>query len=144
MRAVLDTSVLISDEPPPDVEAAISVASLAELHFGVQVGSNDDERAVRTQRLGAIESTFDALPITPQVAREWGRLAAAVRNRGGQPRRRAMDLAIAATANAHGVPLLTHNRGDFQIINDLTDARQPSDLELHKTGDSEEPSADAV
>jgi predicted nucleic acid-binding protein len=144
MRAVLDTSVLISDEPPADVEAAISVASLADLHFGVLVASDDDERALRTQRLGAIESTFEALPITPEIAREWGRLAAAVRNRGGQPRRRAMDLAIAATANAHGVPLLTHNRRDFQIIGDLTDARHPADLQPTETDDSEEPSGDAV
>ena len=135
MRAVLDTSVLISDEPPADVEAAISVASLAELHFGVLVASDDDERALRTQRLGAIESTFEALPITPEIAREWGRLAAAVRNRGGQPRRRAMDLAIAATANAHGVPLLTpYNRRDFQIIGDLTDARDPSPPHPSKSG----------
>jgi hypothetical protein len=36
-----------------------------------------------------------------------------------------MDLAIAATANVHGVPLLTLNAGDFQIISDLTDARAP-------------------
>jgi predicted nucleic acid-binding protein len=35
MRALLDTSVLIGDPPPGDVQAAISVASLAELHFGV-------------------------------------------------------------------------------------------------------------
>jgi toxin FitB len=126
MRALLDTSVLIGGEPPPDIEAAISVASLAELHFGVLVAGDDDERALRTQRLGAIESTFEALPITTEVVREWGRLAAAVLNRGGQPRRRAMDLAIAATANTHHVPLLTHNGGDFQIISDLTDARSPS------------------
>jgi predicted nucleic acid-binding protein len=89
----------------------------------VLVAVDDDERALRTQRLGAIESTFEALPITGDVAREWGRLAAAVHNRGGQPRRRAMDLAIAATANVQGVPLLTHNGGDFEIISDLTDAR---------------------
>ncbi len=126
MRALLDTSVLIGEEPPPDVEAAISVASLAELHFGVLVAVDDDERAVRTQRLGAIESAFDALPISAAIAREWGRLAAAVSNRGGQPRRRAIDLALAATANVHGVPLLTHDTGDFQIISDLTDAREPS------------------
>ncbi|MGH2853262.1 MAG: PIN domain-containing protein [Solirubrobacteraceae bacterium] len=126
MRALLDTSVLIGDEPPPDIEAAISVASLAELHFGVLVAADDDERALRTQRLGAIESAFDALPLSADIAREWGRLAAAVSNRGGQPRRRAIDLALAATANVHGVPLLTHNVGDFQIISDLTDAREPS------------------
>ncbi|MGP0102835.1 MAG: PIN domain-containing protein [Solirubrobacteraceae bacterium] len=126
MRALLDTSVLIAGEPPPDVEAAISVASLAELHFGVLVASDDDERAVRTQRLGAIESTFDALPVSADVAREWGRLAAAVSNRSGQPRRRAIDLVLAATANVHGVPLLTRDMDDFQIIGDLVDTRDPS------------------
>ena len=36
-----------------------------------------------------------------------------------------MDLAIAATANVHKVPLLTENLGDFQIISDLVDAREP-------------------
>jgi toxin FitB len=125
MRALLDTSVLIGEEPPADIEAAISVASLAELHFGVLVAADEDERAVRTQRLGAIESTFDALPITAAVAREWGRLAAAVSRRGGQPRRRAIDLAIAATANVNQVPLLTSNTADFAMISDLTDARIP-------------------
>jgi toxin FitB len=128
MRALLDTSVLIGSEPPPDVEAAISVASIAELHFGVLVTSDDDERAIRTNRLGAIESTFDALPVTVEIAREWGRLSAAVRNRGCQPRQRSIDLVIAATANVHRVPLLTHNAADFHIIGDLTDARHPSEL----------------
>lgn len=72
-----------------------------------------------------IESTFEPLPIDAAVAREWGRLAAAVRVRGGQPRRRALDLPIAATANVHRVPLLTHDSADFQIIGDLVDARAP-------------------
>jgi predicted nucleic acid-binding protein len=125
MRALLDTSVLISGQAPGDVEAAISVASLAELHFGVLVAGDDDERALRTQRLGAIEATFQPLPVTAEVAREWGRLAAAVKIRGGKPRRRAVDLAIVATANVHDVPLLTQNTGDFSIIGDLTDVREP-------------------
>src|SRR5579862_4807909 len=126
MRVLLDTSVLIGDQPPPDVEAAISVASLAELHFGALIAEDDDERARRAQRLGTIEATFDPLPITAEVARVWGGLAAAVRQRGGQPRRRAIDLAIAATANVNGVPLLTHDLDDFQIISDLTDVRLPA------------------
>ncbi len=54
-----------------------------------------------------------------------GRLSAAVIDRGGQPRKRAVDLAIAATANVHGVPLLTPNHSDFQIISDLVDVRHP-------------------
>jgi predicted nucleic acid-binding protein len=127
MRALLDTSVLIGDESPPNIEAAISVASLAELHFGVLVAVDVDERARRTARLGVIESTFDPLPITDQIAREWGRLSAAVSTRGGKPRRRTVDLVIAATANVHGVPLLTHNIRDFQIISDLVDVRHTSD-----------------
>jgi predicted nucleic acid-binding protein len=129
MRAVLDTSVLIGDEPPSHVQAAISVASIAELHFGVLVTSDDDERALRTERLGAIESAFDPFPITVEIAREWSRLSAAVRNRGGRPRRRSIDLVIAATANIQGVPLLTHNTGDFQIIGDLVDVRHPSQVQ---------------
>jgi predicted nucleic acid-binding protein len=125
MRAVLDTSVLIGAEAPGDVEAAISVASITELHFGVLVAEDDDERARRTDRLAAIEAAFDPLPISVEVARAWGRLAAAVTLRGGNPRRRQIDLAIAATATVEKVPLLTYNLADFEIIKDLVDARQP-------------------
>jgi predicted nucleic acid-binding protein len=125
MRALLDTSVLIGADEPGDLEGAVSAASLAELHFGVLVASDDDERARRALRLGVIESAFDPLPISAAVAREWGRLAAAVRARGGQPRRRSVDLAIAATANVHRVPLLTHNLRDFQLVDDLVDVRSP-------------------
>ncbi len=125
MRAVLDTSVLIGAEGPADVEGAISAASLAELYFGALRADDDAERARRVQRLGVIEATFDPLPIDAVVGREWGRLAAAVAARGAQPRRRAIDLAIAATANVHRAPLLTHDFADFAVIDDLVDVREP-------------------
>jgi predicted nucleic acid-binding protein len=125
MRALLDTSVLFGPNAPGELEGAISAASLAELHFGVLVATDEDERARRTSRLGAIESTFEPLTIDAAVGREWGRLAAAVWARGGQPRRRAVDLAIAATANVHRVPLLTYDVADLQIIEDLVDCRAP-------------------
>lgn len=125
-RVLLDTSVLIGAGVPADVEAAISVASLAELHFGVLVAADPDERARRAQRLGAIEATFDPLPVDAAVAREWGRLAAAVTERGGQSRRRAVDLVIAATANVHDVPLLTADTADLAIIDDLVNAKAPT------------------
>jgi predicted nucleic acid-binding protein len=125
MKAVLDTSVLIGADAPADVEAAISVASITELHFGVLVAEDHDERARRMDRLAAIEAAFDPLPISVEVARAWGRLAAAVTQRGGNPRRRQIDLAIAATATVEKVPLLTHNLTDFAIIMDLVDGRQP-------------------
>ena len=126
MRALLDTSVLIGAESPGDVEGAISAASLAELHFGILVAAEENERARRSQRLGVIEATFDPLPVDAAVAREWGRLAAAVVSRGGKPRRRALDLVIAATANVHQVPLMTLNPKDFALIADLVDARAPA------------------
>jgi predicted nucleic acid-binding protein len=125
VAVLLDTSVLIAAEQGPGEDAAISVVSLTELHFGVLVARDDEIRALRTGRLGAIEDHFDALPFDAAAARECGRLHAIVAQRGGQPRRRALDLAIAATANVHGVPLLTYNTKDFQIIADKIDIRKP-------------------
>jgi predicted nucleic acid-binding protein len=125
VAVLLDTSVLIGAEAGPDEDAAISAISLTELHFGVLIARDDHTRARRMLRLGAIESHFDALPFDAVAARECGRLHAAVAKRGGQPRRRALDLAIAATASVRGVPLLTYNLKDFQIIEDLLDVRAP-------------------
>jgi len=118
-RVLLDTSVLIGATDPGEFEGAISAASLAELHFGSLLATDSDERALRAQRLGVIEATFESIPIDSRVTREWGRLAAAVAERGGRPRRRAIDLAIAATANVNQVPLLTADIADFAIIDDL-------------------------
>jgi predicted nucleic acid-binding protein len=44
---------------------------------------------------------------------------------GAPARRRALDLAIAATASVHGVPLLTYNTKDFQILAGEIDVRAP-------------------
>ena len=49
----------------------------------------------------------------------------AVAQRGGNPRRRQLDLAIAATATVEQVSLLTYNFADFRIIDDLVDVRLP-------------------
>lgn len=125
MRALLDTSVLIAADAPGDVEVAISVASITELHFGVLVAKGEEERARRLGRLAAIEAAFEPIPISAEIAREWGRLAAAVAQRGGGPRRRQIDLAIAATATVSGVPLLTYDVADLAIIDDLVDVRSP-------------------
>lgn len=126
MPALLDTSVLISAEEDPDEESAISVVSLTELHFGVLAAPNEEVRAHRMRRLAIIEDRFDALAFDSEVARECGRLHAAVAQRGGKPRRRAFDLAIAATANVNRASLLTYNAKDFEIVADLVDVRSPS------------------
>jgi predicted nucleic acid-binding protein len=122
LRLLLDTSVLIAGDVPAEPETAISTVSIAELHFGLLVAADEEERALRTSRLGLLEARFpDPLALDDRVAREWGRLLAAVAERGGRPRKRMADLAIAATATVHGVSLLTHNTKDFKIIEDLVD-----------------------
>lgn len=128
MRVILDTSVLIAAQSPPaDAEAAISVVSLAELHFGLLVAPDDETRANRATRLGSIEARFpDPLPVDDRVAREWGRLQAAIAAAGGKPRRRAADLAMAATARVHDAVLLTHNLKDFSAIAHLVAVQTPT------------------
>lgn len=101
------------------------MVSITELHFAVLVTDDPDERARRVDRLAAVTATFDPLPITTETARMWGSLAAAVARLGGRPRRRQLDLVIAATAQVEGVPLRTHNLADFAIIKDLVDAHRP-------------------
>ncbi len=127
MRAVLDTSVLIGGDPiGADLEASISAVSIAELHFGLLVARDDDQRAARATRLGLVEARFpDPLQVDDRVAREWGRLQAAVVNRGGKRRRRNADLAIAATATVHEAVLLTRNAKDFAIVEDLVRVASP-------------------
>lgn len=122
MRTVLDTSVLLGPAPSPiEGELAISTASLSELHFGVLVAKTDQVRAVRLERLAQVERTFAALPVDAEVARAYGRLAAACAAAGRQPPGRVMDLLIAATAVAHGARLATRNAGDLVGLEQLVE-----------------------
>jgi predicted nucleic acid-binding protein len=122
VRALLDTSVLIAtDVGALDGDLAISAASLAELHFGVMVTTDDAIRAERLRRLTMLQRTFDALPVDDDVAASYGRLAAAVAGRGRQPRSRAFDLLIAATAHAHDARLYTRNAADLIGLEDLVE-----------------------
>lgn len=119
-RGILDTSVLIADDITPiPGELAISVVSLAELHFGVLVAKSEEARAVRLSRLSALQRRFDPLPVDEVVADSYGRLAARVVQVGRQPRARVMDLLIAATAHAHGASVYTRNPEDLAGLEDL-------------------------
>ena len=121
-KAILDTSVLIADDVAPlEGELAISVASLAELHFGVLVTGDAAVRAERLRRLSELQRTFDALPVDYDVSVSYGQLAAAVAQAGRQPRARVMDLLIAATAHAHGARLYTCNGKDLIGLEHLID-----------------------
>jgi predicted nucleic acid-binding protein len=128
-RGLLDTSVVISRADDSTLasalpeEVAISVATLAELHFGVLVAPDDTTRQYRLRRLGEIEATFEPLGIDAAVARAFAALAQAVRRAGRQPRARVMDLWIAATAQVHEVPLYTRNGDDFIGLDGLVEVR---------------------
>jgi predicted nucleic acid-binding protein len=128
-RGLLDTTVLIGREDEPDLsrslpeEVAISVASLAELHYGVLVARDEATRQARLRRLGAIESTLQPLPIDAAVARAFAAVAHAVKIAGRQPRARTMDLWIVATALSHQVPLYTRNPDDFEGLEQLLEVK---------------------
>jgi toxin FitB len=119
-RGILDTSVLVADDVVPiPGELAISIASIAELKFGILVAKNETTRATRLSRLSSIERRFDPLPIDEAVVDSYARLAARVVAVGRQPRARVMDLLIAATAHAHDATIYTRNAADLAGLEDL-------------------------
>lgn len=117
-RGLLDTSVVIDldrvDAADLPDEIAVSALTLAELAAGPHATSDPVERARRQDRLQRAEATFDPLPFDIDAARAYGRIYAAVVGSGRKARgRRAIDLLIAATALAAGLPLYTSNPDDF-------------------------------
>ena len=131
-RGLLDTNIMILrsrivPEELPD-EMAISAVTLAELSAGphqVRPDTEQDayfeaaERARRLDVLQRAEHEFDPIPFDADAARAYGRVTAAVIGAGRKPRRRAVDLMIAATAIAAELPLYTTNPDDFAGLEHL-------------------------
>jgi len=123
-RGLIDTSVVIDLEliEPADLplELAVSAITMAELAAGPHATADPAERARRQDRLQRAEATFEPLPVDSAVARAYGRVYAAVGATGRKARgRRAVDLFIAATAIAVGLPLYTRNPDDFAGLSDM-------------------------
>ncbi len=131
-RGLLDTNIMIlrSRIAPGELpeEMAISAITLAELSAGpheVRPDTEQDayfEAAERARRLDALqraEHEFDPIPFDAEAARAYGRVTAAVVAAGRKPRRRAVDLMIAATAIAAELPLYTTNPNDFAALGHL-------------------------
>ncbi|MGH2724892.1 MAG: type II toxin-antitoxin system VapC family toxin [Actinomycetota bacterium] len=123
-RGLVDTSVVIDlervgqDQLPAEV--AVTAVTMAELAAGPHATADPDERARRQDRLQRAEATFDPLPIDAAVARAYGRVYAAVAAAGRKARgRRALDLLIAATALATGLPLYTRNPDDVTELSEI-------------------------
>ena len=122
-RGLLDTSVIVDldrlDASQLPEEVAISAVTLAELTAGPSATMDVAERARRQDRLQRIEATFDPMPFDIRSARAYGRIHAAVVERGRRPRHRLADLLLAATALAEDLPLVTRNSKDFQGLDGL-------------------------
>lgn len=99
----------------------ITAVTLGELSYGPNATDDPAKRAGRMVVLQYAESTFDALPYDSDAARLFGQISAAVRAAGREPRKRSLDLMIAATAASNGLPLYTANVDDFKGTENLVE-----------------------
>ena len=116
--AVVDTNIiaalkLYDPSELPDM-ILITAVTLGELSFSPHATDDPIKRAGRVAVLQHVEATFDPLSYDRGAARLYGQICAAVRAAGREPRRRASDLMIAATAANNQLPLYTANPDDFK------------------------------
>lgn len=114
-KAIADTSIFIAQENGRELgdlpeKIAISVITVAELELGVLRATDPDARARRLSTLSRVQSIYPLLPVGPEVASCFARIAAAERERGRRLRRH--DTWIAATAMHHRAAVLTQD-ADF-------------------------------
>jgi predicted nucleic acid-binding protein len=116
--AVLDTNIIaglrLYDPSELPGTILITAVTLGELSFGPHATDDPVKRAGRVAVLQHVEATFDPLPYDQGAARLYGQICAAVRVAGREPRKRAADLMIAATAASNQLPLYTANPDDFK------------------------------
>jgi hypothetical protein len=122
-RGLLDTSVFIAQEGReldvsalPD-EVAVSVVTYGELRAGVLAAT---DVSVRSRRLSTLQTVADLhpLPVDTSVADEWARLRLLLAAAGR--RVNVNDTWIAATALAHGVPVVTQD-ADYRALAEVSD-----------------------
>lgn len=112
---LLDTSVFIAAESQRTLElarlperSAVSAVTIGELRWGVLAAADDEARSRRLDTLGAAER-LDPIPVDDRVAAAWALLRQRLRATG--QRMEINDSWIAATAIAHGWPVVTQDRG---------------------------------
>jgi predicted nucleic acid-binding protein len=120
-RAIADTSVFIAQESGRELgdlpeQIAVSVVTAAELELGVLRAPNATSRAIRLSTLSRVQSTYPLLPVDPEVASCFARLASSELSRGRRLRRH--DTWIAATAMRHDAAVITQD-ADFSSFEDV-------------------------
>lgn len=116
---LLDTSAFIARETGralgvlPD-RVAVSVVTLGELQLGVLAAADPDVRARRADTL-ALARQSDPLPVSEAVMSAWAQRVAQCRRSGVERTVRLTDALLAATAMAHGLPVVSQN-ADFDQL----------------------------
>jgi len=116
---LLDTSVFIARESGRRLRAlparvAVSVVTIGELQLGVLSAGDDAVRARRGETL-ALARRSDPMPISEAVMTAWAHLVADCRSAGVHKTVKLTDALIAATAVAHGLPVVTQD-DDYEQI----------------------------
>ncbi|HMJ73561.1 MAG TPA: PIN domain-containing protein [Solirubrobacterales bacterium] len=120
-RALADTSVFIAQETGRELgdlpeQIAVSVITAAELELGVLRATDPEARAIRLSTLSRVQATYPLLPVDPEVASCFARIASSELSRGRRLRRH--DTWIAATAMRHGTVVLTQDV-DFSSFDEV-------------------------
>jgi predicted nucleic acid-binding protein len=120
-KAVADTSIFIAQERGRELgelpeKIAVSVITVAELELGVLRAADTEARARRLSTLSRVQSVYPLLPVEPEIASCFARIAATERSRGRRLRRH--DTWIAATAMRHGAAVLTQD-SDFSAFDEV-------------------------
>jgi predicted nucleic acid-binding protein len=118
---LLDTGIFIAREVArplgqlPD-RVAVSVISLGELELGVLAADDGEVRARRADTL-ALARKSDPIPVSESVMTAWAHLVNDCRRAGLHRTVRLTDALIAATAVAHGLPVVTQDSDFDQMAN---------------------------
>ena len=122
-EGLADTSIFIGRESGRGIDVSalpdqigVSVITIGELRAGVLTARDVSTRDRRLDTLMAA-MTLDPLPVDARVADEWARLRVLLRDAG--LRMPVDDSWIAATAMAHGVPIVTQD-ADYVDLPGLT------------------------
>jgi predicted nucleic acid-binding protein len=106
-----DAGVLRWISGQQDSQLFLSVVTLGEVERGIEKQRGvapefAEELATWIEHLASLYADR-ILPITPTIARHWGRLSARLGHEGA-------DLLIAATGLVHGLTVVTRNTGHFE------------------------------
>lgn len=95
---------------------AVSVITIGELELGVLAAVDEASLARRADTL-ALARESDPIPVTEAVMTAWARLVIDCRRTGVHGTVRLTDALIAATAIAHGLPVVAQDADFDQIAN---------------------------